>query len=105
MTKDEYENTTDRWYKPGGCREKLIKCQTQAKEEDPDWQGNVPSVIKCFKDFDSSCLTVEDMSRLPKERNVHLIRVWLHVFILLTDHSLDGMTLLIPSQIQLPNLV
>ena len=75
MTKDEYYNFTDGWFKPGGCRDQLLKCQKQAKEEDPDWRGNVPSVIKCFRDFGSSCVTIDDIARLPVERNVGLIRI------------------------------
>ena len=72
MSEEEYENRTDQWYGSGGCRERLLKCQNQAREEDPDWRGNVPSVIKCFKEFDKLCMTIEDMSRYPKVKDVCL---------------------------------
>lgn len=49
----------DQWYKPGGCREKLIKCQEHAQELDPDWIGNVPSVSQCFVDYEENCTTVK----------------------------------------------
>jgi hypothetical protein len=48
----------DMWFKPGGCKEKVKKCQEQADTDDPDWGGNIPSVSECFKDAEESCLTL-----------------------------------------------
>jgi carboxypeptidase C (cathepsin A) len=62
ITKDGYEKAMDQWNKPGGCKEHLIKCQKQAREDDPDWQGNVPPVVKCFKDMKGICPTLAELS-------------------------------------------
>jgi hypothetical protein len=51
ISKEQYEKTAYEYDKPGGCREKLAACQKLAEAEDPDWRGNVPSVIKCFDDI------------------------------------------------------
>lgn len=51
ISKEQYEKTVDEYERPGGCREKLAACQKLAEAEDPDWRGNVPSVIKCFDDI------------------------------------------------------
>ena len=39
----------DAWFKAGGCKERTIKCQKLAEKDDPDWRGNVPSVVDIFK--------------------------------------------------------
>jgi hypothetical protein len=107
VTKEEYENRTDEWYKSGGCRERLLKCQNQAKEEDPDWRGNVPSVIKCFKEFDSLCNVIETMVNYPKDKNVRLSYDHLQFYSVfrVNRSSLDGMISLILTQTQHQSLV
>jgi len=62
ISKDAYEKAMGQWYRPSGCKEQLIKCQKQARESDPDWRGNVPSVVKCFKDLNSTCPTLHEVS-------------------------------------------
>lgn len=69
ISKDGYEKAMDQWHKSGGCTEQLIQCQKQARENDPDWQGNIPSVVKCFKDLKGVCPTLDEVS---KGNNVRL---------------------------------
>ncbi|KAL5351072.1 hypothetical protein ACLOAV_004647 [Pseudogymnoascus australis] len=60
ISKEQYEKTVYEYDRPGGCREKLAACQKLAKAEDPDWRGNVPSVIKCFDDIQKGeCASME----------------------------------------------
>ena len=51
----------DAWFKPGGCKERTIECQKLAEKDDPDWRGNVPSVVKCFEDVAKDCMSIEDI--------------------------------------------
>jgi hypothetical protein len=50
----------NQWYKPGGCKERMMVCQKKAREEDPDWRGNLPSVMKCFEDLYDMCVSIAD---------------------------------------------
>jgi hypothetical protein len=95
----------DRWYEPGGCRDRLLECQKQAKEDDPNWQGDVPSVIKCFKEFDGLCKTIEEWSKLSQEKDVRFDSSSAAIIYPANEYSLGGSISLIPSQIQHPNLV
>lgn len=45
----------DNFFKSGGCKEKWVHCQVLAEDEDPDWTGNVPSVIDCFQSLEGTC--------------------------------------------------
>ncbi|RDW62504.1 hypothetical protein BP5796_10806 [Coleophoma crateriformis] len=58
ITEDQYEQAMDQWHKPGGCKDQLLLCQQRAQDEDPQWQGDNPSVIKCFLDFEDICMNV-----------------------------------------------
>ncbi|KAH9203642.1 putative lysosomal protective protein precursor [Leptodontidium sp. 2 PMI_412] len=69
ITEAEYENFMYQWSKPGGCKEKLLKCQKQAEEEDPNWQGDIPSVIECFQDLQKSCPRMEEFAKWRKKYN------------------------------------
>ncbi|CZS87939.1 related to carboxypeptidase C (cathepsin A) [Rhynchosporium graminicola] len=60
INKTTYENGMDDWFKPGGCKEKMLKCQEQAAELDPDWNGNVDSVNQCFEDLKGRCISIVD---------------------------------------------
>lgn len=52
ISKEKYEQWVYEYERPGGCREKMAACQKLAEAEDPNWGGNVPSVIKCFDDIE-----------------------------------------------------
>ncbi|KAH7350655.1 carboxypeptidase C [Rhexocercosporidium sp. MPI-PUGE-AT-0058] len=62
INKTTYESGMHDWFKPGGCKEKMLSCQKQAAEEDPNWNGNVPSVNKCFEDLVGHCISIMDAS-------------------------------------------
>lgn len=62
ISKEQYEKTAYEYDRPGGCREKLAACQKLAEAEDPDWRGNVPSVIKCFDDIhNEGCASMDGL--------------------------------------------
>jgi hypothetical protein len=56
----EYESYMYLWSKPGGCSDQVGACQKNATEQDPNWQGDIPSVIECFKKMDA-CEKMADM--------------------------------------------
>ena len=59
ITKEQYEEAMDQWGRSGGCKERLDKCQQQARREDPDWKGTSPSAVNCFKELETDCITME----------------------------------------------
>ncbi|KFY93110.1 hypothetical protein V498_04554 [Pseudogymnoascus sp. VKM F-4517 (FW-2822)] len=62
ISKEQYEKAAYEYDRPGGCREKLAACQKLAEAEDPDWRGNVPSVIKCFDDIhNEACASMDGL--------------------------------------------
>ncbi|KAH9217656.1 putative lysosomal protective protein precursor [Leptodontidium sp. 2 PMI_412] len=60
INKTTYEDEMHDWFKSGGCREQMLRCQKVAAEEDPNWNGNVPSVNKCFEDLAGHCMSIMD---------------------------------------------
>ncbi|KFY09286.1 hypothetical protein V491_08278 [Pseudogymnoascus sp. VKM F-3775] len=65
ISKEQYERSIYEYERPGGCREKLAACQKLAEAEDPDWRGNVPSVIKCFDGiYKVDCASMETVESM-----------------------------------------
>lgn len=65
ISKEQYERSIYEYERPGGCREKLAACQKLAEAEDPDWRGNVPSVIKCFDSiYKVDCASMETVESM-----------------------------------------
>ncbi|KAH7420101.1 serine carboxypeptidase [Cadophora sp. MPI-SDFR-AT-0126] len=58
VNKTTHDEGMDAWFKPGGCKERWVRCQKIADEDDPDWRGNVPSVVECFDEAAKDCSSI-----------------------------------------------
>lgn len=92
-----YRQALDNFYKPGGCRDRIIKCQDLAAKLDSDDSGDSNDVNAACRDADQFCWTnVEGLYlRYGDVRyNQDMIPLWYHL--LTSDaHSEDIMMSLI----------